>query len=578
MTIISALALQRRRIYGIVTVKHKIKMQKCTFILFFVILSKMAFGSCSGKRYNLTEILLNTEDKHAVFTCYIKETYWGSGGYTSIAIVNEVFRGNPIDTIRIITGGLTTAGGRKIKPGTNWLIISETTDNLHFTATICHNLSKPLTQEDVGCGYPHKIYGNDYIKVIRQLDSLNNSHYTGNKRIYLQDSLIAQGDFKNGLTTDTWKHYYFSGHLNKQNLELEIDYKNGVPNGEYIRYIKDYLPLKIASKITILDGKDISKEVYEDRFYHYTYNDNNEKITDFHRVNEAGDTIKKYREISISNNLNYYFYAVFKHGDYLNLIDSSSYNKLCRGTYYKGAKVGIWKYYDKQGNLINQESYKFIDTVKNQFVIYDDDGSIKVLGKTKKNKQVGKWKYYHKNRLEYEELYNVKSELVTKTRYYKNIGKKVTPYINGKREGTEHTCYKSGQLSELTNYSDGIKHGKYTKFDIEGNVSYESYFKNGIESTLYRSDGHANIINGFKNGYNTQINHKTGKKMYEGLIWMGYSIGKQIAYKDNGDYTITYLETDKDLIMKSCDYQISQKVEYYNVKGELLKVDINSNQ
>lgn len=128
-------------------------------------LSKIAFASCFGERFNLTQILLNKEDKHALFTCHIKQTYYGSGGYTSIAVVKDVFRGTPMDTIRIVTGGHTTAGGTKIKPGTNWLIISESKDNYHFTATICHNLSKPLTQEDVGCGgYSLKVHGEDFNK------------------------------------------------------------------------------------------------------------------------------------------------------------------------------------------------------------------------------------------------------------------------------------------------------------------------------------------------------------------------------------------------------------------------------
>jgi len=539
-------------------------------------LSKIAFASCFGERFNLTQILLNKEDKHALFTCHIKQTYYGSGGYTSIAVVKDVFRGTPMDTIRIVTGGHTTAGGTKIKPGTNWLIISESKDNYHFTATICHNLSKPLTQEDVGCGgYSLKVHGEDFINVIAQIDDLKNSKFTRRKQIFLQDSLIAEGKLINGYATDTWKHFNYSRRRNKAKLELEIDYKDGIPNGKTTRYIRDYLPLTIESTTVLLDGKLISKNVYNDRFYNYSYNNENQRITNFYRIDENGDTISKYREVGLLNPVTNEFYAFYKHGEYINLIDSSSYSQLCSGTYYKGAKKGIWKFYDKKEILVNEESHELIDTLENKFVFFQDDGTIKAIGTLKDAKPVGKWIYYYDSVLENEVHYNSNSEIVSTTRFYNGGGKKITPYKERKPEGTEHKYFKSGELREFTNYVNGLKHGLHTQFDEQGNTVYQSEFKRGIETTIFRSDGKAHIVDGFKNGYNTQINYKTGKKMYEGMMWMGYSIGKQIRYKENGDYSITYAETSKDSLMNSCYNGGTYKVEHYDRDDKLLRVNNN---
>ena len=63
--------------------------------------------------------------------------------------------------------------------------------------------------------------------------------------------------------------------------------------------------------------------------------------------------------------------------------------------------------------------------------------------------------------------------------------------------------------------------------------------------------------------------------MYEGMMWMGYRIGKQIRYMENGNYSITYVETDKEKIINNCYDGETIKTEYYNSKGELKRIDKN---
>jgi len=550
-------------------------MKKLAKTIILLMLSKLAMASCFGERFNLTQILLNNNDKHSIFSCQITKTYFGTGGYTSIAVVNDVFRGIPMDTVRIVTGGHTTAGGSKLKPGTNWLIISETQDNYYFTATICHNQSKPIAEKDVGCGYEQKVYGNDIVKLIKQVDELRNKRFTGSKEIYIKESLIASGNYLDGKAQGSWKHYNHRIDENKQNLELEIEYVAGIPNGKTTKYVLEYFPLTIESITQTHNEKLISKNIYGDRFFNYKYISQHKRITNFYRTNEIGDTIYKYQEIRFMNSNLEDFYLHYMDGEYINLIDSSSYNCLCRGNYYKGAKIGNWNYYDRQGNLVNQISYDMPDTISTRVKIFEEDGTPKVVGSMNNGKPIGKWKYYYDGFLEQEVFYNSKSEIITQTRHYIGGGKEVTPYLNEKKHGTEHKYSKSAELSELTNYDNGLKNGLHYRFDEEGNLIYHSRFKNNIETTILRTDGEANIVDGFKDGYNIQLNYKTGKKMHEGLFWKGYRIGKQIRYKDNGDYSVSYLETDKELIMNKCHNTNPINVEHYKSSGELIKIDDN---
>lgn len=505
-------------------------MIRIASILILCLVSEMAFASCFGQRFTLSEILANCSDEHSIFTCKIHETYFDQGGgYTSIAIIKDVIRGAPLDTVRIVTGGNSTRGGVKIKPGTNWLIISPKRDDLYYTATICHNLSKPLSEEDVGCGYKQKIYGEDFLKVIEEFYTLKREEFSGIHKFYIQDSIIAEGTFRQGVPHGKWRHFDYSRDLEKQQLLFEMEYTNGIPDGTTVRYIRGSHPLIIESEMRTENGKFVSRKIYDNKFYKYTYPEDGIQSISYYRVNEQGDTI------SISNSLNHYslneqnFYAEYKHGQYYNTIDSSGHNPLCKGLYFRGARVGKWEYYNKKGEIIKQETYEYPESTSNDFVIYQADGSLAISGKLIENIAVGVVKYYFDNHLGSEAYYDLEGQLQSITRYYKNGWIKVTPYKSMKRHGTEFLFSKSGKLLEISNYNSNIKEGIHIKYTEGGDVTYESYFNKGIETTIFRSDGNAPIVDGFSNGYNIQYNHKTGAKMHEGKIWMGYRTGEYLS-------------------------------------------------
>ena len=549
-------------------------MLKIGSILLLSLISEMAIASCFEQRFTLSEILADYNNNHSIFTCKIQETYIGRGGYTSIAVVQQVLRGTPLDTVRIVTGGNTTAGGQKIQSGTNWLIISPTHDNLHFTATICHNLSLPISEEDVGCGNKKKIYGKDFLSVINKFYSLKRDEFSGTHKFYINDSIIAKGTFRKGIPDGDWSHYAYSRHLERQQLLFKTKYKNGIPDGTTVRYIRDSDPLLIESSITIKEGKLLQKQIYNDKFYDYTYPEEGVQSISYYRINDQGDTI------SISNSINHYsikdqkFHAEYKHGPYYNTIDSSSYNPLCKGIYFRGARVGRWEFYNKNGEIIKQENYEFPKPPNNKFVIYQENGSLKISGEIRENKIVGILEFYYNDHLEYESYYNSKAQLQTNTRYYNKGGKKVTPYVKMKKHGTEYQYSKSGKLIEITNYNLDLKHGIHIKYSEEGDITYESYFNNGIETSFFRSDGKAPIINGFSNGYIVQFNPKTGAKIHEGQIWMGYVTGEYKNYREDGSYSISFYETDKNKLSKACYAIWPNKIQYFDKDNKIINEEI----
>ena len=69
-------------------------MRTSLFIIIVILSVNVCLGSCFGPKYSVTEILANEEDAHHVFTCTIIATYCGDDGYTSLALVNKIYRGN----------------------------------------------------------------------------------------------------------------------------------------------------------------------------------------------------------------------------------------------------------------------------------------------------------------------------------------------------------------------------------------------------------------------------------------------------------------------------------------------------
>lgn len=65
----------------------------------------------------------------------------------------------------------------------------------------------------------------------------------------------------------------------------------------------------------------------------------------------------------------------------------------CIGTYHNGNMNGLWKFWDENGNLTHEISYKD-DQFHGTFKSYYPSGKIKEKGKYFKNKPIGKWLFF----------------------------------------------------------------------------------------------------------------------------------------------------------------------------------------
>ncbi len=77
-----------------------------------------------------------------------------------------------------------------------------------------------------------------------------------------------------------------------------------------------------------------------------------------------------------------------------------------------------------------------------------------------------------------QKTYEQKGDVLTyffKTGEIKAVGKSVNDSMQG-----EWKFYReSGQLWQVGNFKDNLKHGKWIRYDKEDRLEYEEYFENG---------------------------------------------------------------------------------------------------
>lgn len=544
-------------------------MKKLFFFLYFLIQFNLASACCFGTRHSLTEVLANQNSKHDIFTCEIIASYNGPG-YTSKAVVKDIYRGNPLDTIYLVTGGHTTAGGSMIFPGTEWLVVGRPWKNNHYSATICFDLSRRIDDKEIKCSKFNNKEGLKFLDIIQQYFQLESEKYTGGKTLRSGELRFVDAAFKNGKADGKWVHYKYNRDHKNHKILSEIEYKNGVIDGLSIKYTPDYDTLIVDSETFVKHGLIQWENKYNRYINTYTY-DTTASLKD-HQAFFLGKTldtlkIENVRTIDYNNEENLSIW--FKHGYYYNIQDSSSRKPLCKGYYYKGAKVGKWEYLNKSGKTVQVIEYNYPDTTSTLFQSFDEDGNISYEGKLLNNHRIGRWNRYYKGKLESEFYFNRSSKLEVQVRHYQSGRRSVSPFKNGLVHGSVMMFDSSEQLISIDQYVNGVKNGKSVSYNKLGQVNHESLFKNGRETTLYSTSSNAPKTDGIANGYNVQYSGRDGHKMYEGEIFKGFYVGKHINYRKNGEYSFTYYKFKKGDLNPPCYFESIEKVEHYDKEGIL---------
>lgn len=168
------------------------------------------------------------------------------------------------------------------------------------------------------------------------------------------------------------------------------------------------------------------------------------------------------------------------------------------GTFDHGREIGVFKYYcgDCEDHPTVVKTFNENDlSAQVQFLTIK--GKIVSEGKMINKNRVGEWVYYHKS-----------SNKVMTKEFYKE----------GKLEGLKITYYTNDQITEKTEYKDGLKNGIDNYYSPEGVLLKKLIYKNDqLQGPAYYYDSNGNVI--------IEGNYKEGKK--DG-IWKYYNNGKLI--------------------------------------------------
>ncbi|MCA1761462.1 MAG: toxin-antitoxin system YwqK family antitoxin [Cryomorphaceae bacterium] len=316
--------------------------------------------------------------------------------------------------------------------------------------------------------------------------------------------------FENDVKVGTSKIYFPTGELKKT-----IPYENGKENGKGFEYERD--------------GRIITLLEYEDGF-----------LRKADRVNRFDDRNKK-------------------RGTW---IDFHPNGQLAlEGYYMNGKKNGIFKKFDRDGNLISLEKYRdgelvvdseesvildlrstyypngkvkstggYVDGVKEGVHrLYDEDGSISTAITYEKGQKTGEGIVDKKGDLEGEwKLYYPTGELMAEG-----------TFKNSSREGDWIFYFRNGNVESRGKYSEGLPQGEWRWYYPDKSLRRVEYFRRGKEdgeSVEYDKDGNVisegEYISGLREG---EWTYKVGDHFEKGNYLDGERHGEWIYEYEDGE-------------------------------------------
>jgi antitoxin component YwqK of YwqJK toxin-antitoxin module len=210
-----------------------------------------------------------------------------------------------------------------------------------------------------------------------------------------------------------------------------------------------------------------------------------------------------------------------------NKFDSNG-NLIYSGSYRKDISVGIHRFYDTSGKVINA-------------VLYNDDGTKSGEGIiTNEGKKEGGWKYYNANGT-IRSIGRYNNNLLTGDwKYFYDNGKTEQTGIfkNGKTDGVWKWYFKNGNVKREEEYFDGKEEGIYVEYDSLGAVIVNGTYFDGQKegewvSKLGDYSEKGKYVGDLKDG-KWQTFYSDGKLMYEGNYIQGNPDGEHIFYYNNG--------------------------------------------
>ncbi|MFN3403021.1 MAG: hypothetical protein ACK40G_02930 [Cytophagaceae bacterium] len=404
------------------------------------------------------------------------------------------------------------------------------------------------------------------------------------------------GNYNTGKLHDTLIEYYSTGEM----LSAKV-FNNGLVNGDHKVYYRNG---QLKSKATYVN------DLREGEYKKY-YPDGKLSEEGTYKANSLAGTIKQYRRTGFLES-EYQYDEKGKKNGFMKYYDTDGkiYYEL---TYNKG-EITAYKYYDKTGKVIKEAKKE-----KGEFLYHGffPDGTKRAEGIYTADGEKGLWKYYDKyGNLNSEQEY-VKGLANGKIKRYHENGKLYTDetykngeldgyyvsyfvtgnkrsegwYVNGKRHGYWHYYFRNGELKSKEYYVKGKQSGYQQDFSISGKLENEEYFEDDvlIRTTYFDSTGtkintielpegtgnyqlfYTNKQLRFSGNYITSIAHGEfawyyfdGKLRTKGKYHNGKRTGKWTWYSEDG-------KIEKEGFYE--DGKETGEWKTYHASGKLKKVD-----
>jgi antitoxin component YwqK of YwqJK toxin-antitoxin module len=428
----------------------------------------------------------------------------------------------------------------------------------------------------------------------------------GEYTVYYYDNgnVSSEGFLESGQPNGYWKTYYPNGILksegNRENFQLdstwvfyneegqkvsEINYKKGKKNGPVTTYKSG---VKYETGNFIDDVKQGVATVYYptgEVHKQIPYESGKEEGKGFEYSRDGRIiTLLSYEEgyLRRAEKVNRYDDRGNKRGQWISFHPNGVLAS--EGTYMNDKKNGIFKTYDKKGDLISLEKYRdgelVVDTeesvildIRNTYYsdgsvkssggyvdgvkegthrIYDESGTV-IKSKVYKMGEVtgegivdnrgdyqGEWKlFYESGELRAEGQYENSLRVGDWIFYHKNgevesKGK----YVEGQPHGQWKWYFNDGKLRRQEFYRRGKEEGESVEYDEEGNVISEGEYISGLKEGewYYHVGDHTekgNYLDGERHGI-WIYEYPDGEINYEGEYLQGLAVGKHKWYHPNG--------------------------------------------
>ena len=354
-----------------------------------------------------------------------------------------------------------------------------------------------------------KVYGDSGILLSEYMivnDTLNGQY----KDFYPTGEVKKEGTYKNGILEGITKEL---AQEDGRVITVSTFNQGYLEDEEYINR-KDVEGNKQGVWKEFHDNGKVKKEEFyrDDKVNGITKEYNNQGQLQTLQKFEEGELIKDAQEVEFAE-----FYKEFYEDGSLKTI----------GAIVNGKKIGIFREFDKQGNLLNCTVYKYdeklaegiVDTsgfYQGEWRFYYPSGKLRAIGKYKDDKKIEKWLYYYESQvLQQEGEYNNGLPIKQWKWYHENKQlKRDEFYVKGLAEGESIEYDSTGVVVVKGNYIAGLKEGQW-------------YLKVGDHTET------GEYINDLQHG---KWIHKydDGKTAFEGEFINGIPIGKHKYYHPNG--------------------------------------------